>query len=398
MKAARSLRIDTLRGIAVFGIMLVNVWGFAIGNNFERYGVIGEQAPWLDQLVVFVVAAFAEQKFYPIFAFLFGAGFALQTGGRRFPGPQLARIKTTYRRRVGWLLACGVLHGSLLWFGDILTVYAVCGFWLVTHAGGRLSDSVASLYRTAALNVAVLGFMSYLTYQMMTMAPDDIAWGVGEVARSHAVYSQGSLIDIARLRLQDYWGNLANALFFLPRVALLFLLGVISVRLGWLTRPGRHGALWGRVLRAALWVGLPLNLWWGWAALRDAIDPRTGAPLASFVSMLVEVAGPLMAAGYVALVMRAREPVLAALARWLAPVGRMALTNYLAQSVLFGLLLQGTGLRLGALLSHAGLTGVCLLLMAAQVLWSRWWMQRHTQGPLEAVWRRYAAGGHPKGK
>ncbi|NHZ35900.1 DUF418 domain-containing protein [Massilia rubra] len=393
MKAVRSVRIDTLRGIAVFGIMLVNVWGFAIGNNFSRYGVIGEHAPLLDQLVVFVVAAFAEQKFYPIFAFLFGAGFALQTGGRHFPGPRLDRIKTTYRRRVTWLLGCGVLHGSFLWFGDILTVYAICGFWLLTQAGRRLSGVVDSLRRMAVLNVAVLVFMAYLTYQLMTMPPEAVTWGVDEIARTHAVYSEGTLAAIARERLSDFWGNLTNSLFFLPKVALLILMGVVSVRLGWLTRPGRHRAVWGRVLLAALWVGVPVNLWWGWAALRDAIDPHAAGPMAAFVSFLVEVAGPFMAAGYVALVMRAPEPVLAALARWLAPVGRMALTNYLAQSVLFGLLLQGTGLRLGALLSHAGLLGVCLLLMVVQALFSRWWMRRHTQGPMEAVWRRFAARG-----
>ena len=392
MKAVRSVRIDTLRGIAVFGIMLVNVWGFAIGNHFSRYGVIGEHAPLPDQLVVFLVAAFAEQKFYPVFAFLFGAGFALQTGGRRGAGAQLDRIKTTYRRRVAWLLACGVLHGSFLWFGDILTVYAICGFWLLTLAGRRMADIAAALRRVAALNVAVLGFMAYLTWQLMTMPPEAVTWGVDDIARAHAVYSQGTLREIARERLSDYWGNLINSLFFLPKVALLFLLGVVSVRLGWLTQPGRHRALWGRVLRAALWVGLPLNLWWGWAALHDARDPHAGGALAAFVSFLVEVAGPLMAAGYVALAMRAPERVMATLAQWFAPVGRMALTNYLAQSVLLGLLLQGTGLGLGARLSHAGLVGVCLLLMVAQVLWSRWWMRRHAQGPVEALWRRFAAG------
>ncbi|RSZ60786.1 DUF418 domain-containing protein [Massilia atriviolacea] len=392
MKAARSVRIDTLRGIAVFGIMLVNVWGFAIGNNFSRYGIIGEHAPLLDQVVVFVVAAFAEQKFYPVFAFLFGAGFALQTGGRHFPGPQLERIKTTYRRRIAWLLGCGVLHGSLLWFGDILTVYAMCGFWLMTQAGRRLADIVASLGRLVALNIAVLCFMAYLTQQLMTMPPAAVSWGVDEIARTQAVYSQGTLAEIARERLDDFWGNLLNSLFFLPKVALLFLLGVVSVRLGWLTRPGRHRAFWGRVLLAALWVGVPVNLWWGWAALRDAVDPHAGGALAAFVSFLVEVAGPLMAAGYVALAMRAPERAVASLAHWLAPVGRMALTNYLAQSVLLGFLIQGTGLGLGARLSHAGLLCLCVLLMAAQALWSRWWMQRHAQGPMEALWRRFAAG------
>ena len=95
--------------------------------------------PLAGQLAVFFVAALAEQKFYPIFAFLFGAGFALQTGARRAEGAALDAIRAVYRRRLKWLLACGQLHGTLIWFGDILTAYAVTGFWLLHKAGRRLS-------------------------------------------------------------------------------------------------------------------------------------------------------------------------------------------------------------------------------------------------------------------
>ncbi|MDQ1811920.1 DUF418 domain-containing protein [Massilia sp. CCM 9210] len=392
MKAVRSMRIDTLRGIAVFGILLVNVWGFTFGSGLSRYGVIGEHAALADKLAVFLIAAFAEQKFYPIFAFLFGAGFALQTGGRRAPGAQLDNIKMTYLRRATWLLGCGLLHGTLLWFGDILTVYAVCSFWLVTQAGRRLADIVRALRWVVALNVAAMLFTASFTYELMAMTPDVIAWAMGESARAHAVYTQGTLMAIAQERLVDFRNNLASSLFFLPKVLLLFLMGVISVRLGWLTHPQRHRALWRKVLLAALWVGVPVNLVWGWAALRDAINPMAGAPLAALVSMLVEVAGPLLAAGYVAALMCASERVVAALAQCFGAVGRMALTNYLMQSVLCGFLLQGAGLGLGAVLSHGALVGVCAPIMIGQVLLSRWWMRRHAQGPVEALWRRFTAG------
>ncbi|MDQ1923393.1 DUF418 domain-containing protein [Massilia pseudoviolaceinigra] len=392
MKAVRSMRIDTLRGIAVFGILLINVWGFTFGSSLSRYGILGEHPALADKLIVFLIAAFAEQKFYPIFAFLFGAGFALQTGGRRAPGPQLDNIKMTYLRRTTWLLGCGLLHGTLLWFGDILTVYAVCSFWLVTQAGRRLGDIVRALRWVVALNVAALLFTASFTHELMAMTPDVIAWAVGESARAHAVYTQGTPMAIAQERLVDFWNNLVSALFFLPKVALLFLMGVVSVRLGWLTRPQRHRALWRKVLLAALWGGMPVNLLWGWAALRDAINPMAGAPLAALVSMLVEVAGPLLAAGYVAALMCASERVVATLARCFAAVGRMALTNYLTQSVVCGFLLQGAGLGLGAVLSHGALVGVCALIMIGQVLLSRWWMRRHAQGPVEALWRRFTAG------
>jgi len=81
----------------------------------------------MERLAVFFSAAFAEQKFYPVFAFLFGAGYALQMQSlERAHGPgEAARI---YRRHLKWLLAVGILHGTLLWFGDILLLYAISGF------------------------------------------------------------------------------------------------------------------------------------------------------------------------------------------------------------------------------------------------------------------------------
>ena len=104
----RLLRIDSLRGLAVFGILLINMFAFTYGAKM-RFGVLDSDSSDAEGVVIFLIAAFAEQKFYPIFAFLFGAGFALQTGRACRTGPALAATRVRYLRRTGWLLGCGIL-------------------------------------------------------------------------------------------------------------------------------------------------------------------------------------------------------------------------------------------------------------------------------------------------
>lgn len=387
--AARSDRIDALRGFAVFGIMLVNIWGFAHGLMLHRFASQETAMPLADQLVIFAVAAFAEQKFYPIFAFLFGAGFALQTGRRRAEGPQLDAVREIYRRRLRWLLGCGILHGTLLWFGDILTAYALTGFWLVHAAGRRLSVLRKTLLLAAIINAVILIAYGGVVVAISLLPLSDMITQMVDAERAHAVYSMGGWTDIAVMRLMDFGMNVLSYVVYLPRIALLFLLGVFAVRLGYLTRPERHRPFWCKLLLVALVVALPINLWWGAIAVSSAINPIVPAPFAGLGGALTEVAGPLMGGGIVAAFMLARATV----CHWLVPVGRMALTNYLSQSVLLMLLLQGFGFGLGATTPPVGMIGIAVSIMCAQLLFSHWWMARHAQGPIEAVWRRYTYKG-----
>lgn len=376
----RSERIDALRGCAVFGILLVNVWGFVYGYTALRYGVGDPTTSAADQLAVFIAAAFAEQKFYPIFAFLFGAGFALQ---RR--GMALDQFRARYSRRLRWLLGCGLLHGSLIWLGDILTAYALCGYWLRGKAGFRPRALLACLRHVLLLNLLVQLLLLAIHFALPSMLEQ-----AAESQAMFAIYSSGTWREIAWARLADFGLNLFNLLFFLPWLALFFLLGVMAVRFGPLVRPQRHRDLWRRVLRWAVLLALPLNLWWGYVAMATMSDTLHPPPAAELAGWLINLAGPLQGAGYVALFMLAGPVAIARLGRALAPVGRVALTNYLMQSVLLMLLLQGFALGLGARLPRAGLIGLCLAIMLVQLVWSRWWLARHRAGPVEAMWRRYA--------
>ena len=95
----RAVQIDAVRGVAVFGILLVNIWSFVWGFDILRYGVMPDPS-FADRAAVFLVAFLAEQKFYPIFAFLFGAGFALQTAALRKRLPDWRSVRESYRGRL----------------------------------------------------------------------------------------------------------------------------------------------------------------------------------------------------------------------------------------------------------------------------------------------------------
>ena len=387
VRPGRLAQLDVLRGMAVFGILLVNIWGFAWGTLSLRYGTLPAPAPWLDQAAIFMVAAFAEFKFYPIFAFLFGAGFALHTRSLRQQLGGWPAAQAAYKRRLRWLLLIGLLHGLLVWSGDVLSSYALGGMLILSLASRRLRRIRNLAWLLAG---GFLLFMALLYPASPGMTEIDTTRQLQEFAGRYAIYTQGSLLAVAALRVRDYGMQMLFVIVMLPHVIVLFSLGILSVRLGWLTEPQRHRQVWRRVLAVGLGLGLPFNLLAATALLQQIIDPYQTNYNSMLFELLLYAGGPLLAAGYVAALMLAGPALMAALARWLAPVGRMALSNYLAQSLLGTFLLQGWGLAWGARLRPIEMLALALAIMVAQIVISRCWLARFRQGPVEALWRRLA--------
>jgi uncharacterized protein len=191
-------------------------------------------------------------------------------------------------------------------------------------------------------------------------------------------------------RFFDYVSMLVLLAAQLPWLLGLFTLGMLAARQGWLTRPERHRHLWrmaGRWGAAALPVAA-LAAW-----LNYRLVTRT-PPVVDDTVILLGFVGSATILLYLAWVVRYRRAAwLLAAIRWLAPAGRMALTNYLLQSVLMGVLLCGWGLGLGTRLGRAELAVLALAIVLAQLQVSRLWMRRWRQGPFEALWRRVTYAG-----
>jgi uncharacterized protein len=322
---------------------------------------------------------FAGGKFMPLFAMLFGAGFALQYDRLR---QTLDDPRSAFRRRLAFLLVFGLLHGLFFYFGDITHTYAIAGFLLLRHLASEVPALARSTIRWwvgAFVWTLVLSTLS----GAVTVEVESAAMAEVELALQTA---QGGYWEQWPPRAKFFlWQAQAN-LLNLPVVLALMLTGMLAQRAGWLRDPA--AAAWSNAVRVGLFIGLPAALVYGSWSVANA-DLAANLAMPGFL-MVVHAAGLTLSFLYAAWMLRSAP---AHLVGWLAAAGRMPLTNYLLQSVAMGTLLTGWGLGWGATLGYAQTSAVALAIFVAQVLASRWWLARHAQGPLEALWRRWTYGG-----
>lgn len=393
----RSLFPDLLRGFALLGILLANIQMMSAPYETQTGGFQlwrDEANRWTSLGVDFFVSC----SFYPLFAMLFGMGFHLLMRKREQAGHE--RGAGIYWRRLAVLAGFGALHIGLLWFGDVLLLYALAG--CVLPAFWRCREKTLWIWATGlfALPLVFLLLILGLT-QMAYLTPDGAAHMDAYMAEEAAAlidrtatltqaYAQGGFVEVAAARWDEYLSAWINNLLFLPHILGAMLLGLIVGKRGALTSPAGHGAFFRRVL----WVGVPLALI-GKGLFAVGNDRMGFVPdLWLFLSTLgMCFGGPALMLVYVALLRHAL------LREWwprlrlrVAAAGRMPLTNYLAQSLVAALLFHGYGLGLyGSVNIWQGVL-LAIGIYAVQLIVSPLWLRRFALGPLEWVWRRLTYG------
>lgn len=376
---ARDPRIDALRGFALLGILIVNIQSFVSGAP-NALGFLSANAGLADRVAYFITATFILGKFMPLFGMLFGAGFVLLYDKLSATFEAARRL---YRRRLAFLAGFGLLHALLLYFGDITLAYAIAGLVLLLHADSDLPGLARAtagwwLFAAAWLLISILPAVGSTAADALPL--------VEMVERNTEAGMTLGFTAQWPLRVQmGLWQMQAN-LFGLPSIIALMMTGALAQRAGWLRHP--DAPAWRRATLIGLWLGLPAALAYGsWAVTHAELEPSLSIPA---VALALHAISLVLAFLYAALFLR-RAPD--AVVVWLAPAGRMPLTNYLLQSVAMAMLLPGWGLGLGARLGYAQLSVLAIAFFAAQTLLSRWWLARHTQGPLEAIWRAWTYRG-----
>ena len=388
--------MDVLRGVALFGVFLVNMTGFAHVGLMSTESQLDAlpTAAW-DAVLHDIIDLLVSDKANTTFAFLFGLGFYLQMSRLETRGVDFTRV---YRRRLFVLLAIGALNFCFLWTWDILHLYALAGFALL--ALRRVSNrTLVVIGVTCAIfgRTAQKTLTEFTSAATWTGAPDPYADAA--VLARQALSERGDYPGLVASFLDFAWvdyfasGLLIGWIFYaLGR----FLLGAWVGRHEWIARSRDFLPGWRQLTRWALPGGLILQAIA--VALNEApwVDDFEHREFFSWALHLVAV--PVLAAGYIAGIAvlfngdRGRR-VLAPFAH----VGRMALTNYLAQGfiiafVLFGV---GPGLALAGRIGTCALTAIVVLGFAAQMIASRWWLERFQYGPMEWVWRALTYGKRP---
>lgn len=393
--------LDIVRGVAVLGILLLNIVSFAMPEaayfNPRAYGG-AEGADLAAYLVNFVLF---DGKMRGLFSFLFGASMLLvieraEAGGRSAAAVHFART--------GWLLVFGLAHLWLLWRGDILAHYALVGMVAFLLRDMRPAQMVPLGVMLVLANTLIFAGMPATVLDLRQPAADaaqaadharqlhDLvsAFGVpapAEIARELALY-RGDYAGIVRARFAEYAVSPIAMLGLYGCETLAYMLfGMAAYRAGMLTgawEPRRYR----RWLLVCWGIALPT-----YVALA-AYLVHDGFGLFAVTLAVMALATPFrppMIAGWICLILLLARPG-GALAERLAAAGRMAFTNYLATSLLCSALFDGYGLGWFGHLSRWQLYPVVLGIWALILLWSKPWLDRFRYGPFEWLWRSLARG------
>ena len=365
---------DILRGIAIGGIVLLH---FIEHMNFYQF----PELTILDQVIWNSMFFLCGGKMYAIFSLLFGLSFFIQHDNQAQKGKD-------FRLRFAWrmlLLMCFGLFDLLFFNGDILTVYAACGLLILPLV--RLSNRILAWI---ALFLALQPIeIFYLVWGIVdpTVRPLDLGSG-GLFGAMTGPQSHGTVWEVAvagiqyGFRINFYWaienGRLTQTLF-------LFLLGILMGRKRFLYDEGENAHLWVRTMVFSVFfllVVLPVQ-----QSLPGLVDNVCIAhSLQVMLTMWRNAA--MMLFIVCAVTWTTHCTVWGKRLIFIAPYGKMSLTNYLGQSIIGAFIFYGWGLGLYRVSGHTMslLIGVgCVWL---QYVFCRWWLSRHTRGPFEALWRR----------
>jgi uncharacterized protein len=380
----RIVSLDVLRGIAILGILVINVQSFSSPTiariNPTQYGDFSgvNFLIWLGSHVFF------EQKFIALFSLMFGAGIVLFMQSKQ--DAERSAIVTHYRR-TALLLLIGLAHAYLLWDGDILVVYALCGFWAVLF----WEESPKQLFGIGAVLIAIPSLLAIDAAFQIGLSNSHDAWTAAETAiQSEIDAYRGSWLDGFAQRREAAIS--AHTTQFLSSTAWrytgLMLWGMAFYKTGLLTNDWHRRRYLGVIL-GGIAVGFSLVGAGLWTVLR--YDWAGGAGILHWE--LNNIGALFVAPAYASLVMyyckgRASGPLITAF----QAVGRTALSNYLFQTVVATTIFYGYGFGLFGQVSRVEQMAVVVSIWVVQIALSVLWLRRFEYGPVEWLWRRGTYG------
>lgn len=365
----RMPQLDMIRGLAVLALLLMNIFAFALPPDYAHSLQWSEVSPSsTDTLLYNIQTLFIKGRFITLFSILFGVSLHLV----------IEKYGAAYlKRRLYWLLVLGLLHGWLIWFGDILLWYALTGLFVLKR--GYFQLEAAQLWRKASLFFGIgmiLPAVTSLMYLFIDGATAAEFADAETVAQQIAIWTGPYLPQV--------WENLSLSLY----MALAFVLCI----------------LWYTTALMLIGIALYKTNWFelGYSAQHTALLFSGGLLLSSTVVWLDSISGYLlilnsilpwayvaevmMALSFASLIIHYRQQQW--LQQWLAPCGRLALTLYLSQTLVMVLLFRVIKPEWFATLDRLALLSIAVIMIIAQLLFSQLYSRYYQQGPIEWLWRR----------
>lgn len=382
----RYVILDALRGFALLGICLANYPEFSLYTFQPAEAAASMPTAGIDKIVRFMQYTLVDGKFYTLFSLLFGIGFSIIISHAAERGGGGFRL---FYRRMAVLALIGFAHLMLIWSGDILMLYALMGMLL-------------PLFR----NTGDRGLLSWAAFFLLLPVAVDTVTQITDVSLSApAVEAQWHFCRMYGITEENfgYWlrdaDDYAHVLQFLVQGALvrvqefvdgnryfkvmgLFIIGFYIGRRKLYADMAAHKRLLRKAATVSFAIGLPLSLAYAWSA-------TNGRPLGTAAHSVLYLTSvyPMGFAYMAGLCLLFTSSSNSAAWHWLAAPGRMALTNYIGQSVIGMLLFYGIGLGLGAGMGLAQTELTAIGVFVLQILLSLAWLRYCQFGPLEWIWR-----------
>ena len=383
----RITELDVLRGLALFGILAINLYVFnaPYGYLWDFYSSFGESEGKVQEWVF----TFFGGKSMFIYAFLFGFGFYLQW--QRFTKKN-GNFQSFYIRRMLVLALFGLAHVLFFWYGDILLPYALMGIVLLFIR--QWNDKLLLLFSFLLfLGPAIAGLLTY-AFGWPTLH----AILPFELPRIIEIYQQGSYLDILKINLHQYASLKNEKLWmYIPRELSLFIAGYLAAKYRLLHQLKKKPVLYMVTAFATLagclaFFSIRSELY----TLLNMIGPQW-MPLK--IALYVLISDGLQGLSYITLLITAFQfNLVSKLLHIFSYAGKMALTNYLMQTLIAIFIFSGFGLGYYGSLSPSTLLFLTVGIYTFQVLFSALYLRYNTQGPLERIWRKLSYKTEVSGK
>jgi uncharacterized protein len=359
--------IDIIRGFALFGVLLINL----IMINATLYSFEG--IPFSSQSGMALTAAWAirllaQGKFYTIFSFLFGLGFYYFLGTSKSN-----EAYERFKKRLFVLLAIGIIHTIFIWHGDILHIYALAGFILLKNRNEKDSILLRKMILLFVFSTSIMVLGTYVSGSEITL----------NASQAFLVYQEGSYFEMVSYRIQNEIPiGIFNLIVVIPKVLVLFYAGYLVGRKEWFNQldSQRERTRLYMKFSGILFATSMFMIW-----------------MASGFSHSIAVAGVILfeelstlfgSVFYMTLILVIMQNnVLRPFLMPLRNLGRMALTNYLIQTIFWTTAYYGYGLGYFGKTPYYAYLPMALGFLAIQVVLSNFWLSRFKQGPVEKLWR-----------
>lgn len=379
----RIFEIDGIRGFALLGILMMNIMSFAgpdIDDSFS--GTRSEiYTGFWNELSLFFINTFVTANFYTMFSFLFGLGFYIFLSRAEKKKQSTSAL---FLRRIGLLLIFGLLHGILLWYGDILWTYAITGLFLLLFYKFKPKVNLIIAVGLLVLTTIIVLLGSIGTY-MMNMAASNYSMqseGFMFSLNMTETILNGTYLDVVSMNAIILGLSAAGAIFVIPNVLAMFLLGLYAGQKGYFNNLRKSLGLLKKVAVIGIGIGLPVKIFTGYLTTYQSHDDV----FVQLAQLSSTIGGPLMSLGYIAALalILLKLPKLVSL---LQPVGQMALTNYIGQTVIMLVIFYVFGLFNSV--NAVWFIPIALGVFILQLLLSHFWMKYFSYGPLEWLWRSF---------